>query len=182
MAEIAVPAVGTSGRFPITIRATLPIGRKTGPVTSAEGRSDPPDQLAPGVVPGELRFLYVGVDDTEAALGPWLDGLGARLRWRFQHFGADVAGLEVGTGPLVMLADHRPAGSVLPIWAVDDLAGASRGLTDRGWTVAGPLGTPEGDAIVATGPDGVEVALLEVVRPGAMDGAYADESNSHRVR
>jgi hypothetical protein len=26
---------------------------------------------------GELRFLYIGVDDTDAALAPWL-GMGAR--------------------------------------------------------------------------------------------------------
>ena len=128
----------------------------------------------------DLRFLYVGVDDTEAALAHWVGGLGARLRWRFQHFGADVAGLELGEGPLVLLADHRPTGSVLPIYAVTDLAATTETLTAAGWTVTGPMGTPEGDASVAT--DGaVEIALLQVVRPGAMDGAYADDTNTHRV-
>jgi hypothetical protein len=129
----------------------------------------------------ELRFLYVGVDDTSAAVAEWVAGLGATVRWRFQHFGADVAGLELGDGPLVLLADHRPTGSVLPIWTVDDLAAAMATLTAAGWDVAGPMGTPEGDAAVATSSDGSELALLEVVRPGAMDGAYADESNTHRV-
>ena len=148
----------------------------------ADPSADPSEHRAAGLAIGELRFLYVGVDDTEAALRPWIDGLGARLRWRFQHFGADVAGLEIGDGPLVMLADHRPAGSVLPIYVVTDLAAAVDALESTGWAVAGPMGTPEGDAIVATGPDGVEVALLEVVRPGAMDGAYADETNTHGVR
>jgi hypothetical protein len=138
---------------------------------------------APGLVPGlvELRFLYVGVDDTEAAVAGWCAGLGAAVRWRFQHFGADVAGLDIGDGPLVMLADHRPAGSVLPIWSVADLEVATTGLRTAGWSVTGPLGTPEGDAIVATGPSGCEIALLEVTRPGAMDGAYADETNTHRI-
>ena len=129
----------------------------------------------------ELRFLYVGVDDTETALALWVDGLGARLRWRFQHFGADVAGVELGSGPLVLLADHRPTGSVLPIYAVADLAATTASMTAAGWTVTGPMGTPEGDASVAVDADGTELALLEVVRPGAMDGAYADETNSHRV-
>ncbi len=123
----------------------------------------------------DLRFLYVGVDDTEAAVAQWVRGLGARLRWRFQHFGADVAGLEVGDGPLVLLADHRPTGSVLPIFAVTDLAAATESLVAAGWTVTGPMGTPEGDASVATDGAGVELAVIEVVRPGAMDGAYADE-------
>jgi hypothetical protein len=81
----------------------------------------------------------------------------------------------------VLLADHRPTGSVLPIWAVGDLAAAMAGLTAAGWQVEGPMGTPEGDAAVATSADGTEVAILEVVRPGALDHAYADGENTHRV-
>ncbi len=130
---------------------------------------------------GELRFLYVGVDDTSAALREWVTGLGATLTWRFRHFGADVAAVEVGSGPRVLLADHRPTGSVLPIWAVDDLSASRAALDAAGWRIVGPLGTPEGDAIVATSDDGAELALLEVVRPGAMDGAYVDPANTHRV-
>jgi len=99
---------------------------------------------------GELRFLYVGVDDTAVAVAQWVDGGAAVLRWRFQHFGADVAGLEVGSGPLVLLADHRPTGSVLPIWSVDDLRSSMTSLTAAGWQVSGPMGTPEGDAAVAS--------------------------------
>ena len=129
----------------------------------------------------ELRFLYVGVADTSTAVAEWTAGFGATVRWRFQHFGADVAGLDLGAGPLVLLADHRPTGSVLPIWSVDDLAAAMAALADAGFEIAGPMGTPEGDAAVATSTDGTEIALLEVVRPGAMDGAYADEANTHRV-
>ena len=131
---------------------------------------------------GELRFLYIGVDDTSAAVAQWTAATGAGVRWRFRHFGADVAGLEVGDGPLVLLADHRPTGSVLPIWSVDDMTSALATLAEAGWRVEGPMGTPEGDAVVATSSDGTELAVLEVVRPGAMDGAYADESNTHRVR
>jgi hypothetical protein len=135
----------------------------------------------PGLELGELRFLYVGVDDTETASTAWINGLGARLRWRFQRFGADVAGLDVGEGPLVLLADHRPNGSVLPIWSVADLGEATVALRAAGWTVVGPEGTPEGDVIVATDPEGTELALIQVVRPGALDGAYVDEDNAHRV-
>jgi hypothetical protein len=130
----------------------------------------------------DLRFLYVGVGDTDAAVEDWVDGLGATLRWRFVAFGADVAGIELGTGPLVLLADHRPPGSVLPIWEVDSLADVLAGLDDGPWVVTGPLGTPEGDAVVLTADGGAELALLEVVRPGAMDDAYADPGNNRRVR
>ena len=131
----------------------------------------------------ELRFLYVGSDDTEADLVAWLRIPGARMRWRFRHFGADVAAIDVGTPPLVLIADHRPAGSVLPIYAVDDLDAATAGLVSGGWAVArGPMGTPEGDATALTDPSGTAIALLQVTRPDAMDAAYADEANTRAVR
>lgn len=131
----------------------------------------------------ELRYLYVGSSDTGRDVEAWLLIPGARLRWRFQHFGADVAGIEVGSGPAVLLADHRPTGSVLPIYAVDDLDGAIAPLAGRGWTVeAQGFGTPEGPAAVVRDPSGTEIALLRVDRPMAMEAAYASSDNSHAVR
>jgi catechol 2,3-dioxygenase-like lactoylglutathione lyase family enzyme len=133
---------------------------------------------APGV--GALRFLYVGVDDTSAAVAFYCDQLGAVERWRFQRFGADVAGVELGDHTLVLLADHRPTGTILPIWVTDDLAATAARCRAAGLEVAGPEGTPEGDVIVVAGADH-QVAFLEVVRPDALDGAYRDPANTHRV-
>ncbi len=82
---------------------------------------------------GPLRYLYVGSADVDADLAWYNEALGADLVWRFKAFGADVAavrmdgggiGEEAGAsrgpprGPLVLLADHRPVPSVLPIYAV----------------------------------------------------------------
>jgi hypothetical protein len=131
----------------------------------------------------ELRFLYLGSADTEQDLTAWLALPGARLRWRFDAFSADVAAVELGSGPLVLLADHRPAHSVLPIYAVADLDGTTETLVAAGWTRhLGPLGTPEGPATVLLDPGGTALALLRVDRPGAMDDAYADEANVHGRR
>jgi hypothetical protein len=131
----------------------------------------------------ELRFLYVGSEDTERDLAVWLALPGARLRWRFQAFAADVAAVDLGTPPLVLVADHRPAASVLPIYAVEDLDATTDELVAKGWTHhLGPMGTPEGPATVLHDPSGVAVALLRVDRPGAMDGAYADDDNPRAVR
>jgi predicted enzyme related to lactoylglutathione lyase len=133
-----------------------------------------------------LRYLYVGCPDTERALESWLALDGASLRWRFQHFGADVAAVsfdDEGDHPAILLADHRPPGSVLPIYAVDDPDAASEGLCTHGWVVAGgPMGTPEGPATVLRDESGTELALLGVERPTAMEGAYADAANEHAVR
>ena len=131
----------------------------------------------------ELRYLYVGSTDTERDLTAWLACPGARLRWRFRHFGADVAAIEFDAGPAVLLADHRPAGSVTPIFAVDDIDGPSAALARAGWSAAGgPIGTPEGPAAVLRDPSGAEIALLVVDAPTAMEHAYGDPSNAHAVR
>jgi hypothetical protein len=130
----------------------------------------------------ELRYLYLGSPDTETDVARWLALPGARLRWRVRRFGADVAAIDPGTGPLLLLADHRPPGSVLAIYAVDDLEGTRADLEGAGWEMElGTAGTPEGPACVLRSPGGVAMALLRVDRPDAMEAAYADRSNTHRV-
>ena len=127
----------------------------------------------------ELRFLYVGSADTERDLPSWLALPGARLRWRFQQFGADVAAIDVGQPPVVLLADHRPPGSVLPIYAVDDLDTTGDELGQAGWVeVMGPMGTPEGPASVWRDTSGSTIALLRVDRPDALDRAYDERATS----
>jgi predicted enzyme related to lactoylglutathione lyase len=133
-----------------------------------------------------LRYLYVGSADTERDLASWLQLDGASLRWRFRAFEADVAAVafaEEGTHPAVLLADHRPAGSVLPIYEVADPSASADRLVAAGWvTVSGPLGTPEGLATVLRDPSGTELGLLAVERPQAMEGAFADLANERAVR
>jgi len=130
-----------------------------------------------------LRYLYVGSSDTERDLAAWLSIPDATLRWRFQHFGADVAAVDLGSAPAVLIADHRPSGTILPIYAVDDLDVAVAALEGHGWTVhEHSLGTPEGLASVVSDPTGTHIALLQVERPNAMEAAYASEDNTHAVR
>ena len=143
------------------------------------GGSPGPTRSIDGV---ELRYLYVGTDDTGAELAAWLAAPGTRLRWRFRHFGADVAAVDTGAPPVVLLADHRPAGSVLPIFAVADLDAERVRLEGAGWQVdEARVGTPDGPACLVRPPSGAPVALLRVDRPDAMDAAYADPANDHRV-
>jgi hypothetical protein len=131
----------------------------------------------------QLRYLYVGSTDTGRDVAAWLALPGAALRWRFRHFGADVAAVELGSGPTVLVADHRPAGSVLPIYEVPDLDAIVSALYDDGWTLEmGPMGTPEGPACVLHDASGSTIAMLQVDRPDAMERAYADFANEHAVR
>ncbi|MCC7078526.1 MAG: hypothetical protein IT198_15490 [Acidimicrobiia bacterium] len=123
---------------------------------------------------GAVRFLYVGTDDIEADLEQMCERWGGSRRWRFRHFGTEVAAVDMGAGPLVLLAAHRPAGSVLPVHETDDLAAARREVSDVG-LVSEVLETPEGPVFVVRLPGGAELAVLEVVRPDALDAAYSDD-------
>jgi hypothetical protein len=87
---------------------------------------------------GELLYLYVGSSDVGRDLGFYVDGLGGEKVWRFRAMGADVACVRLGpSGPLFILADHRPVPSVLPIWRCADLDGAAAELKEAGWEEEG---------------------------------------------
>lgn len=119
---------------------------------------------------GPLRFLYVGTTDTGRDAAWYQEVLGARQRWRYQGFGADVAAMEVGPGPLLLIADHRKAPSVMPIFEVGDLKAAARDLKKRGWKAkGGKFEIPNGPCYVFEDPSGNEYALFEDVRPGALE-------------
>ena len=129
-----------------------------------------------------LRYLYIGSADIERDSAMWSAVPGALVRWRFQHFGADVAAVDLGSPPVILLADHRPPGSVLPIYAVDDLELTVAAMEADGWTVhQRSFGTPEGLASLLVAPGNAHIALLQVDRPEAMETAYGDEHNTHAV-
>lgn len=131
----------------------------------------------------ELAYLYVGSADTGRDVEFYREALGAELVWRFQAFEADVAAVRVGSGPLVLLADHRPPGTVLPLWSVDDLDATIADMKASGWDVDGPVvEVPDGPCLVVRDPSGVELGFLHRVRPGAMTASYAEPGNSSAVR
>lgn len=123
----------------------------------------------------QLHSLYLGSRDIDGDVAA-LVALGATLEWRFRRFGADVAGLRLADGTLVMFADHRPAGSVLPLVEVTSLDDPS---VPRGGHTAE---TPDGTVRVVGLPGGVELGFIEVTRRDALKGAYSDPGNRHAVR
>ena len=115
---------------------------------------------------GPLRFLYIGTKDTGRDLKFFEEQLGAKKVWRFQEFGADVAAVKLSEGPLVLLADHRKAPSVLPIYEVKNLGATVKDLKKRGWKPKGPkVEIPNGPCYVFEDPTGNEYAIFEDTRP-----------------
>ena len=119
---------------------------------------------------GALAYLYVGTSDFDAGLRYYRDTLGAEVVWNLEGFGARVAAFRVSDGPLFLLADHRPAGSVLPVYAVPDLDEAEERLRDRGWRPeGGRFEIPDGPCVLFRDPGGVELALFGNVRPRVLE-------------
>lgn len=121
-----------------------------------------------------LRYLYVGSADVARDVAWYTSVLGATVVWDFEAFGTRVAAVDVG-GPLVLLAGHRPAPSVLPVHAVADLEATAQALRERGWTAKeGPFGLPDGTAYLYEDPSGNEWCFFEEERPSALVGRYAE--------
>ncbi len=127
---------------------------------------------------GRLLYLYVGSSDFERDFGYYRDVLGGEVVWSFARFGAKVAAFRLGEGPLVLIADHRPAPSALPIWAVEDLERAAAALRARGWVPVGrTFELPDGPCYRFDDPSGNPYAFLQPVRPNALEKAFSDPND-----
>ena len=131
------------------------------------------DRQGPEASPplGGLKYLYVGTSRFEEDLAYYRDVVGAEEVWNFEEFGARVAALRVAAGPLLLIADHRPAPSCLPVFGVDDLDATVAGLTARGWRAdSGPFGIPDGPCYLFSDRSGNQLAVFGNVRPDALSG------------
>lgn len=132
---------------------------------------------------GKLAYLYVGTADFDRDCGYYSQVLGAERVWAFHAFGARVAAFRVCEGPLVLLADHRPAPSCMPLFAVPDLDAAVAALKARGWQSKGErFEIPNGPCLRFDDPSGNPFALFQNDRPAAMERAYADADNANAIR
>jgi len=121
---------------------------------------------------GPLRFLYVGTADFEADLKYYRDLVGAEMLWNRRAFGARVAAFRVGTGLSLLIADHRPAPSCLPIFEVDDLEKKLKELKHVGISpTSPPFQIPNGPCALFKDDSGNEFAIFQDVRPNVFGDA-----------
>ncbi len=122
---------------------------------------------------GKLAYLYVGTGDLDRDLEYYMKVLGGTLIWNYHEFGAKVASVRLSEGPQYILADHRHAPSVLPIFEVGDLKATAKHLRSRGWKSEGrSFEIPPGPCLLFKDPSGNELAIFENVRPGLMEGSF----------
>jgi predicted enzyme related to lactoylglutathione lyase len=124
---------------------------------------------------GKLLYLYVGTSDFERDLEYYRKVLGAKVVWNQHAFGAKVAALRLCEGTQYLLADHRSAPSILPLFEVKDLTAKAKDLRSRGWKSEGrSFEVPPGPCVVFKDPSGNELGLLENVRPNVMGEGFED--------
>ncbi len=148
------------------------------------------DKPAPMSVPAKaplpfksLEYLYVGTKNFESDVLYYRNTLKAELVWAFEKFGAKVAAFRLAYGPLILLADHKKAPSIEPIFSVENLELSIKELKERGVKeLEGPLQTPNGPAYSFRDPSGNQFSLLQNERPEAMERSYADKSNNSAIR
>ena len=113
-----------------------------------------------------LEYLYVGSGNFSRDLTYYHDVLGGELLWNHEGFGAHVAALRLGKGPLLLLADHRPAPSCILLYTVADLKETAKDLRKRGWKPEGrPFEIPNGPCYVFEDPSGNRLGIFENLRP-----------------
>lgn len=118
---------------------------------------------------GRLVYLYMGSADVARDLAYYADVLEAPIAWDSTAFGTRVAAVRLGEGPLLLLAGHRPKGSVIQIYEVPKLRAAAAALRKRGWRPKGDaFGVPDGPCFLFEDPSGNELAILEISRRDAM--------------
>ncbi len=113
-----------------------------------------------------LEYLYAGTSKFQRGLAYYRDVLRALLLWNLEGFGAHVAAFRLGRGPLLLLADHRPAPSCTPLYKVANLKEAAKELRKRGGKPEGrPFEIPNGPCYVFDDPSGNRLGIFQDDRP-----------------
>ena len=124
---------------------------------------------------GVLRFLYVGSSDVGKDLDYYTKILGARKVWDFTSMGTRVAAVNVSSGPLLLLAGHRPAPSVLPVFEVENLKATVKEFRNRGWLPdSGEFEIPNGPCYLFKDSSGNQMAIFQDVRPRLLESGFRE--------
>ncbi len=162
--------VDTREMDPITIDAHSPTDASSD-VMRVQSSATAIDTALPFLT---VEYLYMGSKDYDRDLTYYTDVLGAQEVWKFDRFGSRITAFSLSAGPLILLADHREGPSCQPVFRVSDLVSCARDLGARGWKpIAGPFGTPNGEAYSFEDPSGNRFAILQIDETST-DRAYFD--------
>ena len=114
-----------------------------------------------------LDFIYMPSKDVDKDLKYYVDILGAEEIFNIKDEGAQVAMLNLGVGPRLLLADHDGPDKAIMIYRVENLKKAKSELSKRGWKKDAELEIPHGPICTFTAANGERFAIYQLVRPEA---------------
>ena len=114
-----------------------------------------------------LDFVYMPSKDVDGDPKYYVDVLGAEEVFNIKDEGAQVAMVDMGTGPRLLLADHDGPDSAIMIYRVESLKKAKAELSKRGWKKDAELEIPHGPVCTFTAANGQRLAIYELERPEA---------------
>lgn len=124
---------------------------------------------------GSLRYIYIGSKNTDSDLRFFQEKLKAQLLWKFQKFGAEVGAVSL-TGasdiPILIFADHKPPGYMLPIFICDNIDDFQKHFPTS-YTVE----TPDGPCLIVTDESGNHFGFLRQDRPGILEDTFRSSKN-----
>lgn len=119
---------------------------------------------------GRLDYLYTPSDDVAADVRYLVDVLGGEEVFAIEDGGIRVAMIALAEGgPAILLTDHLEGDRPIHLFAVDDLAAATRELAGRGWVEERSVELPPGPAVTFRTPGGLRMALYQASRPFVVD-------------
>jgi len=108
-----------------------------------------------------FNSVMIGSEDPKRLVDYYTKILGARKIWDFTSMGTRVAAINVSSGPLLLLAGHRPAPSVLPVFEVENLKATVKEFRSRGWLPDGEqFEIPNGPCYLFKDPSGNQMAIF----------------------
>jgi hypothetical protein len=114
-----------------------------------------------------LDFVYMPSKDIDNDLKYYVDVLGAQEVFNIKDDEAQVAMVNMGAGPRLLLADHDGPDRAIMIYRVENLKKAKSELGKRGWKKDAELEIPHGPVCTFTASNRERFAIYELVRPEA---------------
>jgi predicted enzyme related to lactoylglutathione lyase len=116
----------------------------------------------------QLDFLYTPSGDVAADMAYFSEVLGGRIVFAIEGMGARVAGVELASGPpLILLTDHVEGERPILVYRVEDLEATLARLETAGWAREPSFEIPHGPCCSFRTPGGHRFALYELTRPEA---------------
>lgn len=114
-----------------------------------------------------LDFVYIPSKNVDKDLKYYAEVLGGEVVFNIKDMGTQVAMVNMGSEPRLLLAGHLDGEVPVLLYRVENLKAAMKELKGRGWKKGDEVELPHGPACTFTAEGGQRFAIYQLVRPEA---------------